>query len=191
MSSLPEDLKYLARVRVHQPVFDPSHACAGVVFENRNLLVTQNVSGVSHKCVFATEGFREGIHYWEFKVLDDATNKYIMIGVSKNVSVTASTYPGHSSDKGVSYYGGNGYRYYGNTNAAFGPTFSVGDVIGTLLNMEHRTVTFYLNGKRIGVALGSDALTDDMYYPVVALYSLGHTVVSQPLLLSDGMEHAK
>lgn len=178
-SQRPQDLVYLP-VQYHQIRYDPSHAAAGIQFADENFFITQNVSVSTHKCVFATEGYRTGIHYWEQRIIDDASDKYIMIGVSKNASVTISTFPGHGSDKGVSYYGNNGYRYFANTHAGFGSIFKSGDVIGTLLNMEHKTVTFYLNGQRVGTALGADYLTDDIYYPVVALHSLGHTVVSLP-----------
>ncbi|RYY72365.1 hypothetical protein EON63_20980 [archaeon] len=94
------------------------------------------------------------------------------------MSVTTSTYPGHSADKGVSYYGHNGHRYLANTNAAFGAPFKKGDVVGTLLTMEHKIVTYCLNGKRVGTAIGVDQLTEVLYYPCVSLHTLGHAVVS-------------
>ena len=177
----PSDLIYVTGVQFHQVVWDPTRAAQGIVFQNENRLVTQNVALISHKCVMGTVGFTTGVHYWNLEIIDDAATKYIMIGVSKNASLTTSTYPGANNDKGVSYYGANGYRYFANTHAAFGPAFKKGDVVGVLLNMGHKTVTFYLNGQRVGTAIGIDQLTDDIYYPCVALYTLGHAVVSREL----------
>jgi SPRY domain len=83
-----------------------------------------------------------------------------------------------SADKGGIGYHSNGNRYIAGSGVKFGPTYNTGDVIGTLINMNHRTVTFYKNGVRVGTAIGRDQLTEDIYYPCVAMYTLGDKVVS-------------
>lgn len=79
---------------------------------------------------------------------------------------------------GVSYYGYDGYRYCGGTKRPFGPTFTSGDVIGTLLNMNNKTDTFQKNDVRIGIAIGVRGLTDDVHYPCISFYELGQEVTS-------------
>lgn len=59
-----------------------------------------------------------------------------------------------------------------------GATYKSGDEIGVFLNLVTRTVSFYKNGDRIGVAAGPDILTERAYFPAVALYEFGHTVVA-------------
>ncbi len=182
---VPNDLKYVSNVQFHQVVWDATRAAAGLAFDNRNRLLTQNISTASHKVAFGTEGFSSGVHFWNVEIIEDSINSYISIGVSKDCSLTVPSYPGQSGDKGVSYFGSNGHRYFAGTNAAFGPAFKKGDIVGTLLSMEHKTVTFYLNGSRVGAAIGMDQLTDNLYYPCVSLHSLGHTVMSPEVPVSE------
>jgi hypothetical protein len=46
------------------------------------------------------------------------------------------------------------------------------------LNLEARTVSFYKNGTRIGVAAGVEVLTAREYFPAISLYELGQTVIA-------------
>jgi len=141
--------------------------------------VEQTNSVASHKVIYLSEGWSTGRHLVQFKILAGATHKYILIGVAEAgaCSLTTSTYPGHASNGGVAYYGHNGYRYYSNTNAAYGEPYGAGDTIGILLNLDAGTVSFLKNGRLLGVALGSDSLKRGAkYFPVVALYEMGHRV---------------
>lgn len=71
-------------------------------------------------------------------------------------------------EKGASYNGMNGNKYFNGTNTTFGPKFSTGDVISILLNMDRKTVTFYKNGIRAGTAATSGIITGTRYYPYVS-----------------------
>ena len=143
----------------------------------------QTVSTNSHKCIYTQTGVASGRHYWAFKVLNAGPSNYVMVGLANNARLDQSFYPGYSDDKGVSYYGANGHRYYANTNAAYGPTFTTGDEIGILANLDFNTVSFFKNGKLVGCALGADHMLDKAtYFPVLALYQLGAKVVSMNVI---------
>ena len=61
---------------------------------------------------------------------------------------------------GGTFYSANGELLNGKHPAVqYGPSYSNGDVIGTLLNMNRKTVTFYKNGKRVALAAASGSLT--------------------------------
>jgi SPRY domain len=79
---------------------------------------------------------------------------------------------------GVCYNGKNGNICNKNKNDTFGSSFSIGDVIGTLVNVEHCTVTYYKNGVRVGTA--------DMecpgHYPYVCLLHEHQEIMSYSTL---------
>lgn len=131
-----------------------------------------------------TVGFTTGTHFWSVEIVDDVNfSHYIMIGVSDNLVLTESNAPGlkriggstADDEIGVGYCG-NGYRYYGGTCFPFGPIFKKGDVIGTLLNLNEKTVTFYKNGIRVGTAANPGSLTGIKYYPCVAICRCGQEI---------------
>lgn len=154
--------------------------------------------------VLGTVGFTTGIHYWSVEIMqaDDAdeNNNYdnsdMMIGISSQLSIvmvqqsnsgtikmmrsynTTTTYQHATAvDFGVNYHGKTGHRCCnGKDFGAFGPPFGKkGDVIGTLLNMNDKTLTFYKNGIRIGTAADVDELNSHAtYYPCVSLSSSHH-----------------
>ena len=95
----------------------------------------------------ATIGVSSGKHYWEFTHLGGNASH----GIAQNSSNLGS-YPGGNDADGISWFvGGNIYRN-GSTSTYAGKTYAVGDVIGTALDMDAGTVTFYKNGVSQGVA---------------------------------------
>jgi SPRY domain len=176
---LMANLKYSHGVEFYQVTWDCSRASNGLVIDNDCKTVLKNTAATgSFLPVLGTVGFSGGLHCWNIKIVDAGNINNIMIGVSSGSNVSISNYPGYGSDKGVSYYGANGHRYFRNTREPFGPTFTSGDIIGTLLNMKHKTVTFYKNGACIGTAISVDSLTDGVYYPCISLQTLGQEIVS-------------
>lgn len=180
--TIPTDAGFVDGLQIVQMRFDTTQASAGVALDHGNRVVTQNIAAATHKTVLCTEGFSCGKIFTAFRVLDKAVHANIMIGVSdgqaSGLLTSGSYYPGYSADKGVSLYGQDGHRYYSNTNASMPDgTFGTGDEIGVLLNMEHNTVTFYKNGKRLGTAAGRDVLTAKKYFFAVSLFELGHSVL--------------
>lgn len=105
------------------------------------------------KSVLGTVGFTTGVYFWSLEILIDDIYKSIMIGVTGKLSVTKTRYASYagcdSYNGGLSYNLNNGNMIFqSNVSSAFDPSFSNGDVIGTLLDMNHKTITFYKNGVR-------------------------------------------
>jgi hypothetical protein len=50
------------------------------------------------------------------------------------------------------YFGGNGNKYNGATGAAYGATWTAGDVIGVAFDLDTGSITFYKNNTSQGVA---------------------------------------
>eukprot|EP00992_Anisonema_acinus_P011471 TRINITY_DN7432_c0_g1_i1.p1 TRINITY_DN7432_c0_g1~~TRINITY_DN7432_c0_g1_i1.p1 ORF type:complete len:223 (+),score=60.82 TRINITY_DN7432_c0_g1_i1:55-669(+) len=184
--NLPKAAKYVDNLKVHCLKFDPTRSMAGISFERDNFYVAQTVSAASHKCVYCTEGFSEGSHFFSFNIIDRSSAGHIMIGASDGTaSCTSSYYPGYNNCPGVSVYLSNGHRYYGNTNAALATSSQItkAEHIGLLLNMDHRTCTVFADGNIAGMIAGSDVLRAKKYFPVVALYELGHAVCSDKVAI--------
>jgi len=53
---------------------------------------------------------------------------------------------------GYAYYSGDGNKYRSNTNAAYGATYTTGDIIGVALDLDAGTLVFYKNGASQGTA---------------------------------------
>lgn len=82
-------------------------------------------------------------------------------------------------ENGVSYNGATGKLYCGDKlGISYGPSYTKGDVIGTLLNMNRKTITFYKNGIRIGTAANVECLIGDEYYPCISLSSSNQKIGS-------------
>lgn len=161
----------------HKVVWDVTRASNGLVIENEHVTVKKSSTDDLWQSVLGTVGFSSGIHYWNIEILESSNHNRIRIGVSSNLNVTCNSFPGHGDDTGVSY-GYDGNRHYSNINGSFGPSYTTGDIIGTLLNMNDKTVTFYKNSIRVGTAVGKDILLDDIYYPCVTLFAIGQQVSS-------------
>jgi SPRY domain len=169
----------LQDVEYHEITWDATRVGSGLILVNNHHLVAKLDSDDLWQSVFETTGFSSGIHYWDIKVVQVEIS--MVIGVSKSLNSNATiSYPGMESDKGgVGYSSRAGNRFYRGVGDTFGPTFTAGDVMGTLLNMNDRTATFYKNGVRIGTAIGKDKLTDDIYYPCIAHQSLEDKCVTR------------
>lgn len=101
-----------------------------------------------------------------------------MIGiVTSNFDTGAAVYPGNTADS-YSLYVHNGYKY--NKEAVMFTTDlpRKDDVIGVLLDLEARTLTFFKNGYILGTAYGQLPVhgTSIKYYPAIGMYQLGQWV---------------
>ena len=114
-------------------------------FSEGNLKYVQ--SSIGARAARATIGVSSGKWYWEYEHLGGNASH----GIQK-ASSDLGSYPGGNDADGVSWFvGGNIYRD-GSTSTYAGKTFAVGDCIGTALDLDNGTVTFYKNNVSQGVA---------------------------------------
>ncbi len=116
-----------------------------------------------------TIGVSSGKWYWETNI--GAVSVGTDVGISPaSLSTYANGYfPGSDS---LSYsYDQNGQKYTSNSGTAYGSTYTNGDVIGTALDMDAGTLTFYKNGVSQGVAFSS---LSGVFVPAMASYGGGN-----------------
>jgi hypothetical protein len=122
-------------------------------FSNGNLRYTQSSTGA--RMCRATIGVSSGKWYWEW-VHKGGNNSH---GISL-ANESLATYCGGTS--GSYAYFVDGSKYNNNSSSSYGSAISVGDVIGTALDLDAGTLTFYKNGISQGVAYSSLSGT---FYP--------------------------
>ena len=113
---------------------------------NLTFATTSGASYVSRSTISMTSGK----WYWEVIPSTSGTS-------SPQIGVTSSTTPianaGYNGATDTYYYWGfNGNKYFGTSNAAYGASFTSGDVIGVALDMDAGTLTFYKNNVSQGTA---------------------------------------
>ena len=109
-----------------------------------------------------------GKWYWEVVCGAQETIPGIAVA-SANLIGNATTYPANSIVS-YTYYGLNGNKYTGpgNTNVAYGATFTANDVIGVAFDADAGTLAFYKNGTSQGTAF--TGLTSQ-YVPVLGVFN--------------------
>ena len=123
--------------------WNPSDVTTQVTASNGNLdLYSNNNNGGAG----ATINVSSGKWYWEVTVGDGSVITGIWDG-SKSVT----DFPG-TIQKSYGYFDANGQLWNNNASSAYGDTFTAGDVIGTALDLDAGTLTFYKNGVSQGVA---------------------------------------
>ena len=110
-------------------------------------LEAKNTSG-SYRMTRSTFHFTTGKWYWEVKVLN--------AGSATLIGVAGKDYVAGSGARRV-YNSVNGQKYIG-SGSSYGASFTTNDIIGTALDLDNGTLTFYKNGVSQGVAF-TDMLT--------------------------------
>jgi ATP-dependent RNA helicase DDX1 len=108
----------------------------------------------------ATVGVSSGKYYWEVRPTDEGLCR---VGVS---AAKASLALG--SDPLSFGYGSTGKKSNNNVFSDFGPSFTVGDVIGIYLDADRGTLAFSKNGEHLGTPFQSLPL-DTAWYPAFLL----------------------
>jgi hypothetical protein len=125
--------------------WNPNDKGANITLSGGNLTLACS-SG--NNLVRATQGKSSGKWYWESTIVTVGTNP--MVGIAKS-SVPTSSYPGADAN-GVAYQSGGNLLYNAGSNA-YGASYTTGDVIGTQLDLDNGTVSFYKNNVFQGTAV--------------------------------------
>ena len=143
-------------------------ANTSTVMSDGNLKVSH--TGAVWNADRATMGVSSGKWYWEVTV--NVVGFTFAGGVMKTeLAILNNTFPGVST-----YPSGSSFGYYftgskyggGLSNAAYGASYTNGDTIGTALDLDAGTITFYKNGVSQGVAF--TGLSGE-FAPATGLYS--------------------
>jgi hypothetical protein len=143
-------------------------ASTSTVMSDGNLKVSH--TGAIWNADRATVGVSSGKWYWEVTV--NVVGFTFAGGVMKTeLAILNNTFPGNGS-----YPSGSTFGYYftggkyggGLNNAAYGASYTNGDTIGTALDLDAGTITFYKNGVSQGVAW--TGLSGE-FAPATGLYS--------------------
>lgn len=129
--------------------FDTFNAHPSMELDPSERIVKRNTFAENtHASVCVNKAVRGGVERKiAFRIRYTRSN-FVMIGVQPRPSL--NSYSGYVKDNGNSYYGANGYLYSDATHKAFGPTFSTGDIIGVIVNLQQQTVQYFKNGVAVG-----------------------------------------
>jgi len=166
-------------------------ASTSTVMSNGNLKVSH--TGAVWNADRATMGVSSGKWYWE--VIVSVVGYTFAGGVMKTeLAILNNTFPGNGS-----YPSGSSFGYYftgskyggGLVNAAYGASYTNGDTIGTALDLDAGTITFYKNGVSQGVAF--TGLSGE-FAPSTGLYNTANHLVNfgqQPFRYTPPTGHLK
>ena len=118
---------------------------SSITLSNGNL-DTSN-SGVSGTIGKGTFSFNSEKWYWEITI----NSGNAMVGIVRQETLPSTVFVGNTSG-GYGYQGSNGSKYNNNAASSYGNTFTVGDIIGVLADMDNGTLVFYKNNISQGTA---------------------------------------
>lgn len=121
--------------------WNPDDKNVSITLSNGNLTAT--ATNTAWKSVRSILGVSSGKWYWEI-TLDVAANVDTVVGVG-NSSAGLNSYAGADAD-GYGYYGNDGQKYNSGSGAAYGSTFTVGDIISVALDMDNGKIWWGKNG---------------------------------------------
>jgi hypothetical protein len=149
-------------VRGNYCTLNPLDKNANITPSNGNLDIVG--TNTAHRPIRATIAFSSGKWYWEATVNSYSSGVF---GIAKG---DASLADGQFIGANASSWGyiGNGDKYTNGVNAAYGASFTTGDVIGVAMDADNGTLTFYKNGSSQGTAY--TGLTSGPYFPAVSTY---------------------
>jgi len=142
-------------------VFNPLVNAAVSTYSRGNLQVTSSNTIAQ----IGTIGVSSGKWYWESFFTGSVGGQPFVAGLTQGNSVAG--YPGSSTAGGVGYYY-DGQKYVNGTASSYGASYTVNDVIGTALDLDAGTITFYKNGVSQGTA--SSGLTGT-WFPTFSSYT--------------------
>lgn len=136
-------------------VWDPATLGAGCSLSNTNHTAT-TIGGTNAGAAYGASGHANGSGDWYFEVTVAGPDAQHVVGLGTVSMISGGLYPGFNSN-GFGYYGVNGQSQNSGGGAAYGATFTAGDVIGVRLK-ANGDVIFYKNGASQGVAFNLTTL---------------------------------
>lgn len=126
-----------------QAVLDATKKDASITLSGGDLVATKGGTAAL-KSVGSDIGVSAGKFYWEITATKVGISPFCLIGVGTDAVSTASFVGNNAS--GFGYYQQTGDKYTNNAAAAFGATWTTGDVLSVALDMDAGKVWFGKNG---------------------------------------------
>jgi len=135
--------------------YDANMKHTSLILSNEGLTVSSNNTSY-YQPIFGDVELNEGIHEWEIELTQFYVNAYsCMVGVAPTsyTSYTSSQMIGYSGHiPGWSFACGQGQKYYNGSQTAYGRTCAQGDVVRVRLDMDKKTIEYFVNDQSQGVA---------------------------------------
>jgi hypothetical protein len=112
-----------------------------IVISNQALTATNNRT-TNWEWVKSYWSKSSGKWYWEIAIEGPGGGQRFMVGVGDE---DAYNYPGYTAG-GYGYHGYYGSKYHDGSSASYGDTYSVGDIIGTALDLDNGKIWWSKNG---------------------------------------------
>ena len=129
-------------VRGNYATLNPLNSASGITNGNLDFLISNNTA-------YGSVGFASGKWYWETTI--NNKGDAVGCGISPDyMTITSRSYFGTSGS--VYCYFSAGTKYNGSSETSYGATFTTGDIIGTAVDLDAGTITFYKNGTSQGTA---------------------------------------
>ncbi|RPK28777.1 SPRY domain-containing protein [Paenibacillus xylanexedens] len=131
--------------------WNPNDMNGNMTLSNNNLTITSAIAASDAGNIRATHGKTSGKWYWETKLNSGSTSLFVGIA-SKSYPINSPVFNGTSvgATQIRAYYGNSGRKLP--EDIAYGSAMAVGDIIGTALNLDDKTLEFFKNGVSMGVS---------------------------------------
>ncbi|XP_021057619.1 E3 ubiquitin-protein ligase TRIM9 isoform X6 [Mus pahari] len=146
--------------------FDPGSAHSDIIFSNDNLTVT--CSSYDDRVVLGKTGFSKGVHYWELTIDRYDNHPDPAFGVAR-IDVMKDMMLG-KDDKAWAMYVDNNRSWFMHNNSHTNRTeggISKGATIGVLLDLNRKTLTFFVNNEQQGPIAFENV--EGLFFPAVSL----------------------
>jgi hypothetical protein len=151
------------------PTWDSASKGSGIDLTNGNLTATRNGTAWANSTVYSSKTVKSGKVYAEITV-GATSGGYIHIGLSANNTYQADAIG--TNPVGYSYRN-DANKVSAGSAAAYGATYTTGDVIGVMYDAPTGQITFYKNNVSQGVAFTVTPYT--LMYLAVSHYATGNT----------------
>lgn len=121
----------------------------------------------SWSTLFGTQSFSSGVTSWEIRIAQSST-AYVFVGVASSAA-DLNTFLG-GCPYGWGFIGEQALYHNREKVKIYGESFSAGDIVGVILDLNGGTLSFSRNGKMLGVAF--DKIYGELF-PAVAFYNVG------------------
>lgn len=142
---------------------DTKSACGGVIFSNRDHLDVEATS--NFVSIRANTGVFSGRYYYEVQL---KTNGLMQIGWS-TLQTPFSFQRGVGDDVTSYAYDGHRIKKWNSDSLTYGEAWSVGDIIGTLIDFDRKVIQYWRNMKPLGRAFTNiTSGTNCVYFPAIS-----------------------